>query len=156
MRLARSDAEKKLQESQDIVAQKGRDCEELKASLNESKKALKEEQSKSQLLVAKEQQLSKSYSGKVAELEGKVQSLSEAKRLETQEFEQRCKNYESDKTSLTDKCTSLQKELGDTKERLSSLKSEVVTHKNTLNEMNAGKAKLEAELTGLNEILSNR
>ena len=155
LRLARSDAEKKLQESRDLLTQKVADCDQLQASLNETKKVLGQEQSKSQLLVAKEQQLSKSFSGKVAELEEKVQCLSEAKKRATEEFGERCKNYESDKTSLTDKCTALQKELGDTKEALRSLKSELVTHKNTLNEMNVSKAKLEQDLTALNEILGN-
>ena len=159
LRLASSDAEKKLQESQELVAQKVNDLDQLKATLNETKKSLGESQSKNQLLVSNEQQLSgklQTFSGKVAELQAEVQSLSEAKKIATEEFKQRCKNYESDKTSLTGKCTSLQKEVEDTKEALKSLKSESVAHKNALNEMNVAKAKLEQDLTAVNEILGNR
>ena len=159
LRLARSDAEKKLQESQDLVAQKVNDLDQLKASLNDTKKSLNESEKQKQLLVSNEQQLSQkvqTFSVKVAELQKEVQSTSEAKKIVVEEFNQRCKNLESDKTSLTDKCTSLQKELEDTKETVKGLKSESVVHKNTLKEVNGAKTKLEEELTSLNEVLANR
>ena len=132
----------KLQDSNEALQRKSAEADQLKTVLNEAKQNLEAAQSENSNLVTKEQQLSQSLQVSNLEIgrfkEGKnglEAQLGEVK-SQCKIQQEECSRLKSEKASITEKCTKIEKEAEEAKKALKALN---LSHNTSLKELEDSK-----------------